>query len=136
MEEIITKSKFYKVGNISLSLGLKWFLCLLYLLTSFLHSDILQAQKARDKEENEHLVEELDKDFTSLVHSEALLSLTEPNKMKALKALVNTNEQSNKDHIPASRTIENSVQVPFIHELPLIIRTSYDLTFSFMAGKT
>ncbi|XP_014514329.1 nucleolar protein 14 [Vigna radiata var. radiata] len=80
MEEIITKSKFYK------------------------------AQKARDKEENEHLVEELDKDFTSLVHSEALLSLTEPNKMKALKALVNTNEQSNKDHIPASRTIENSVQ--------------------------
>ncbi|ESW17858.1 hypothetical protein PHAVU_007G274500 [Phaseolus vulgaris] len=80
MEEIILKSKFYK------------------------------AQKARDKEENEHLVEELDKDFTSLVHSEALLSLTEPNKMKALKALVNSNEQSNKDHIPTSRKMENSVQ--------------------------
>jgi len=80
-------------------------------------------------------VEELDKDFTSLVHSEALLSLTEPNKVKALKALVNSNEQSNKDHIPASRTMENSVQVPFIHELPLIIRTSYLLTFSLWQEK-
>jgi len=93
-------------------------------LTIFLLSNAFQAQKARDKEENEHLVEELDKDFTSLVHSEALLSLTEPNKMKALKALVNSNEQSNKDHIPTSRKMENSVQVPFIHELPLIIRIS------------
>ncbi|KAL2991630.1 hypothetical protein AAZX31_10G006000 [Glycine max] len=83
MEEIISKSKFYK------------------------------AQKAKDKEENENLVEELDKDFTSLVHSEALLSLTEPNKMNALKALVNksiSNEQSNKDCMFATRTMGNSVQ--------------------------
>ncbi|TKY45506.1 Nucleolar protein 14 [Spatholobus suberectus] len=83
MEEIISKSKFYK------------------------------AQKARDKEENEHLVEELDKDFTSLVHSEALLSLTEPNKMNALKALVNksiSSEQSNKECISATRTMDASVQ--------------------------
>ncbi|KAL2326728.1 hypothetical protein Fmac_025786 [Flemingia macrophylla] len=82
MEEIISKSKFYK------------------------------AQKAKDKEENEHLVEELDKNFTSLVHSEALLSLTEPNKMNALKALVNksiSNEQSNKDHM-SSRTMDTSMQ--------------------------
>ncbi|TKY53739.1 Nucleolar protein 14 [Spatholobus suberectus] len=83
MEEIISKSKFYK------------------------------AQKARDKEENEHLVEELDKDFTSLVHSEALLSLTEPNKMNALKALVNksiSTEQSNKECISATRRMDTSVQ--------------------------
>ncbi|KAG5061777.1 hypothetical protein GLYMA_02G003100v4 [Glycine max] len=83
MEEIISKSKFYK------------------------------AQKAKDKEENENLVEELDKDFTSLIHSEALLSLTEPNKMNALKALVNksiSNDQSNKDHMSATRTMDNSVQ--------------------------
>ncbi|GER40586.1 hypothetical protein STAS_17260 [Striga asiatica] len=59
MEDIITKSKFFK------------------------------AQKAKDKEENEQFIEQLDKDFASLVQSEALLSLTEPNKMKALKALVN-----------------------------------------------
>uniref|UniRef100_A0A0R0F3T1 Nucleolar protein 14 n=1 Tax=Glycine max TaxID=3847 RepID=A0A0R0F3T1_SOYBN len=83
MEEIISKSKFYK------------------------------AQKAKDKEENENLVEELDKDFTSLVQSEALLSLTEPNKMNALKALVNksiSNDQSNKDQMSATRTMDNSVQ--------------------------
>ncbi|KHN15381.1 Nucleolar protein 14, partial [Glycine soja] len=83
MEEIISKSKFYK------------------------------AQKAKDKEENENLVEELDKDFTSLIHSEALLSLTEPNKMNALKALVNksiSNDQSNKDQMSATRTMDNSVQ--------------------------
>ena len=34
-------------------------------------------------------MEELDKTFSSLVQSEALLSLTEPGKMNALKALVN-----------------------------------------------
>ncbi|XP_050223744.1 uncharacterized protein LOC126673586 [Mercurialis annua] len=59
MEEVILKSKFYK------------------------------AQKAKDKEENEQLMEDLDKNFTSLVQSRVLLSLTEPGKMKALKALVN-----------------------------------------------
>lgn len=84
MDEIIAKSKFYK------------------------------AQKAKDKEEDEDLVEELDKNFTSLVHSEALLSLTEPNKIKALKALVNnnsiSNEKSDKDILSTTRTIDNSVQ--------------------------
>ncbi|XP_030449265.1 uncharacterized protein LOC115671769 isoform X1 [Syzygium oleosum] len=52
-------------------------------------SKLFKAQKAKDKEENEQLMEELDKNFTSLVQSEALLSLTEPGKMSALKALVN-----------------------------------------------
>ncbi|KAK6921872.1 Nucleolar protein 14 [Dillenia turbinata] len=59
MEEIIQKSKFFK------------------------------AQKARDKEENEQLVEELDNKFVSLVQSEVLQSLTQPDKMRALKSLVN-----------------------------------------------
>lgn len=59
MEEVIMKSKFFK------------------------------AQKAREKEENEKLVEQLDKDFESLVQSQAFSSLTQPNKMKALESLVN-----------------------------------------------
>ncbi|XP_060215058.1 uncharacterized protein LOC132641933 [Lycium barbarum] len=61
MEEIIQKSKFFK------------------------------AQKAKDREENDELTEQLDKDFTSLVNSKALLSLTQPDKINALKALVNAN---------------------------------------------
>ncbi|KAF8040406.1 hypothetical protein BT93_B2592 [Corymbia citriodora subsp. variegata] len=52
-------------------------------------SKLFKAQKAKDKEENELLMEELDKNFASLVQSEALLSMTEPGKMSALKALVN-----------------------------------------------
>ncbi|XP_068665548.1 uncharacterized protein [Aristolochia californica] len=59
MQEIISKSKFYK------------------------------GQKAKDKEEDEQLMEQLDKDFTSLAQSEALLSLTQPNKLNALNALLN-----------------------------------------------
>ncbi|KAL6955183.1 hypothetical protein U1Q18_047610, partial [Sarracenia purpurea var. burkii] len=58
------------------------------------------AQKAKDKEENEELIGEWDRNFTSLVQCEALLSLTQPNKMNALKALVNksiSNEFVKKD---------------------------------------
>ncbi|KAK2636010.1 hypothetical protein Ddye_030802 [Dipteronia dyeriana] len=65
-----------------------------------LKSKYFKAQKAKDKEENEQLMEELDKTFSSLVQSEALLSLTEPGKMNALKALVNKdipNEHLKKD---------------------------------------
>ncbi|KEH42220.1 putative nucleolar protein [Medicago truncatula] len=83
MNEVIAKSKFYK------------------------------AEKAKEKEKDEDLLEGLDKDFTSLAHSEALLALTEPNKMKALKALVNSsisNEKSDKDSLSAKRTMNNSVQ--------------------------
>ncbi|KAH9602642.1 hypothetical protein KSS87_005127 [Heliosperma pusillum] len=61
MEEVILKSKYHK------------------------------AQRAKEKEENEQLVEHLDKDFESLVQSQAFSSLTQPNKMNALKALVNPN---------------------------------------------
>ncbi|OMO93529.1 Nucleolar protein 14 [Corchorus capsularis] len=46
-----------------------------------LKSKYFKAQKAREKEENEQLMDDLDKNFTSLVQSQALLSLTEPGKM-------------------------------------------------------
>jgi nucleolar protein 14 len=59
-------------------------------------------------------MEELDKNFTSLVQSEALLSLTEPGKMNALKALVNKgipNEQRKKDESCRTQKIETINQV-------------------------
>ncbi|XP_038885470.1 nucleolar protein 14 isoform X2 [Benincasa hispida] len=78
MDEVIAKSKFFK------------------------------AQKAKDKEENEQLVEELDKKFESLVQSEALLSLTGSG--NALKALVQksiSNEHLKKDNLSAAGKTEN-----------------------------
>lgn len=56
----------------------------------FLYFVSNQAQKAKEKEENEELIDQLDKGFASLVQSEALVSLTQPNKMRALNSLVNT----------------------------------------------
>lgn len=96
----------------------------LFILVNIVHiflftSNIFQAQKAKDKEENEHLLEDLDKNFTSLVQSEALLSLTEPNKMSSLKALVNRsipNEPSNKDSLSGTRRIDKSAEVCFLQE--------------------
>ncbi|XP_058081634.1 uncharacterized protein LOC131229663 [Magnolia sinica] len=75
MEEIILKSKFYK------------------------------AQKAKDKEEDEHLMEQLDNEFTSLAQSEALLSLTQPSKINALKALLNksSTKESKEGCSPANK---------------------------------
>lgn len=55
MMEIISKSKFYK------------------------------AQKAKEREEDEHLVDKLDCDFASLAQTQALLSLTEAAKVKVNK---------------------------------------------------
>lgn len=72
MEDIISKSKFFK------------------------------AQKAKDKEENEHFIEQLDKDFMSLAQSQALLSLTQPNKMGVLKALANKSISNDDDKIVAT----------------------------------
>ncbi|KAL2233489.1 UNVERIFIED_CONTAM: Nucleolar protein 14 [Sesamum indicum] len=86
MEDIIFKSKFFK------------------------------AQKAKDKEENEQFIEQLDKDFASLVQSEALLSLTQPNKMRALKALVN-NSISNDNAKKEETNIEQN-KVPPQQEKP------------------
>ncbi|CAN6323349.1 unnamed protein product [Urochloa humidicola] len=56
MMEIISKSKFYK------------------------------AQKAKEREEDEHLVDKLDSDFASLAQTQALLSLTESAKIKVNKS--------------------------------------------------
>nr|CAB3498511.1 unnamed protein product [Digitaria exilis] len=62
MMEIISKSKYYKVEY---------------------------AQKAKEREEDEHLVDKLDSDFASLAQTQALLSLTESSKVK-----VNRNNSS------------------------------------------
>lgn len=62
-------------------------------------------------------MEELDKNFTSLVQSKALLSVTEPGKMNALKALVNKSiptEQVKKDVFSATQNLETSNQVHFL----------------------
>ncbi|KAJ6891366.1 nucleolar protein 14 isoform X2 [Populus alba x Populus x berolinensis] len=78
-----------------------------------LKSKFFKAQKAKDKEENEQLMEELDKSFTSLVQSQALSSLTEPGKMNALKALVNKdipNEHVKKDELPVIQKPETFKQ--------------------------
>ncbi|MBA0727056.1 hypothetical protein Golax_002838, partial [Gossypium laxum] len=101
MEEVILKSKFFK------------------------------AQKARDKEENEQLMDELDKSFSSLVQSQALLSLTEPGKMNALKALVNKSipdEHVKKEELAVARKAEtNNQEQPdsydkLVHEMVLDMR--------------
>lgn len=133
------------MGDISLIRAMVVYLTSAFVHFLFFHPNIFQAQKAKDKEENEDLVEELDKNFTSLAHSEALLSLTESNKMNALKALVNTstsNDKSDKDSLSAKRTVDNSGKVLLlIHEdifrlgYFLIIRTPLYFNFIFMAGK-
>ncbi|TYI88640.1 hypothetical protein E1A91_D04G222900v1 [Gossypium mustelinum] len=101
MEEVILKSKFFK------------------------------AQKARDKEENEQLMDELDKSFSSLVQSQALLSLTEPGKMNALKALVNKSipdDHVKKEELAVMRKAEtNNQEQPdsydkLVHEMVLDMR--------------
>ncbi|XP_022776704.1 nucleolar protein 14-like isoform X2 [Durio zibethinus] len=78
-----------------------------------LKSKYFKAQKARDKEENEQLMDELDKNFTSLVQSKVLLSLTEPGKMNALKALVNKgvpNEHVEKEDLLVAQRAETYKQ--------------------------
>ncbi|CAI9096424.1 OLC1v1032571C1 [Oldenlandia corymbosa var. corymbosa] len=84
MEEIIFKSKFFK------------------------------AEKAKEKEENEQLVEQLDHDFTSLVQSESLIALTQPSKIHALRALIN-NPTSNAE---AKKEISVQNKAATQHEKP------------------
>ncbi|KAH6762950.1 nucleolar-like protein [Perilla frutescens var. hirtella] len=79
-------------------------------------SKFFKAQKAKEKEENEEFIDQLDKEFASLVQSDALLSLTQPNKMSALKALVNngiSNDNAKKEEAPR---IQNKVSSQ--HEKP------------------
>lgn len=118
MEEVILKSKFFKVkfhvhhkGNsiVSQPLSSLDIRSLIFFLVLY------QAQKARDKEENEQLMDELDKSFSSLVQSKALLSLTEPGKMNALKALVNKSipdEHLKKEELAVTQKAETNNQVP------------------------
>ncbi|XP_047971513.1 nucleolar protein 14 isoform X2 [Salvia hispanica] len=86
MEDIIFKSKFFK------------------------------AQKAKEKEESEQFTEQLDKDFASLVQSEALLSLTQPNKMSALNALVNSRNSNDNAKEEEAPRMYNKVSTQ--HEKP------------------
>ncbi|KAL1811818.1 hypothetical protein ACET3Z_021883 [Daucus carota] len=81
MEELISKSKYFK------------------------------AQKAKDKEENVEFLEQLDNNFTSLVNSEALLALTDPTKINALKALVNKSTSDNKEKIDVVSSIPKIVSL-------------------------
>lgn len=97
MAELIQKSKFYK------------------------------AQHAKEKEENEQIVDQLDKDFTSLVQSKAMFPLTQATKMNALKALTNINfpiDTIKKDDVAVDQTIAASDQEK---------HGSYDVLLSEMA---
>lgn len=89
------------------------------IMSGLLH--LFQAQKAKDKEENEQLIDQLDKEFTSLVHSEALVSLTQPNKMNALKSLVNkssSNDEPFKKEVASSEIkASNNLVNCFLHGL-------------------
>lgn len=78
-----------------------------------------QAEKAKDKEENEEFTEQLDKNFASLVQSEALLSLTQPNKMKALKALVGSNITNDNAKKEVIHSAENKVSLPQVASILL-----------------
>ncbi|EMS51472.1 hypothetical protein TRIUR3_21500 [Triticum urartu] len=62
MSEIILKSKFYKFSNLGICFFSKLF---------------AKAQKAKEKEQDEHLVDKLDSDFALLAQTPELLSLTE-----------------------------------------------------------
>jgi nucleolar protein 14 len=98
MEEIIKKSKFFK------------------------------AQKAKDKEEKDEMVEQLDNDFTSMVESQALLDLTQPNKMNALKALINKKTLSNDNSSNKNAVATPSKNVPSQQDKP----DEYDKLFNAM----
>ncbi|XP_074357739.1 uncharacterized protein LOC141697333 [Apium graveolens] len=74
-------------------------------------SKYFKAQKAKDKEENVEFLEQLDNNFTSLVNSEALLALTDPTKINALKALVNKSTSDNNGKIDVVPSIPNTVSL-------------------------
>ena len=76
-----------------------------------------QAQKAKDKEENVEFLEQLDNNFTSLVNSEALLALTDPTKINALKALVNKSTSDNKEKIDVVSSIPKIVSLQQVEKI-------------------
>lgn len=74
-------------------------------------SKYFKAQKAKDKEENVEFLEQLDNNFTSLVNSEALLALTDPTKINALKALVNKSTSDSSGKIDVVSSIPKTVSL-------------------------
>ncbi|CAN1152348.1 Nucleolar protein 14 [Linum perenne] len=72
-----------------------------------------KAEKAKEKEENEKLMEELDQKFTSLEKSKVILSLMESANMDAAKPAVtlnlNKNEVTN-DKLPTAKKLETPSQ--------------------------
>ena len=88
-----------------------------------------QAQKAKEKEESEQFTEQLDKDFASLVQSEALLSLTQPNKMSALNALVNSRNSNDNAKEEEAPRMYNKVSTQHVH---FYLKLFYSLTSSIL----
>lgn len=80
-----------------------------------------QAQKAKDKEENEQLMEDLDKNFESLLQTKVLSSMTEPGKMNALKSLANKDIPD--QHLKKNDQVEKSERVGFV--IVLVLKTLY-----------
>lgn len=75
-------------------------------------------------------MEELDNNFSSLVQSKAVISLTEPGKMNALKALLNKNipkENIKKDEFSDVQNLQTSNQVCFcfLLVLSMLVLTYY-----------
>lgn len=75
----------------------------------------LQAQKAKEKEEDHDLKEKLDADFTALAQSRGLLSLVRPKKVDALKSLLAKGPTA--DIGSAMKALDKTVEVKvmFLH---------------------
>lgn len=72
----------------------------------------LQAQKAKEKEEDHDLKEKLDADFTALAQSRSLLSLVRPKKVDALKSLLSADTSSAMKALKAGdKTVEVKVKL-------------------------
>lgn len=75
----------------------------------------MQSLKAKGKEEDERLMEQLDNDFVSLAESKALLSLTQPTKVTALKALLNIGNKEKSISNKPSVVNENIISKVDLH---------------------
>ena len=87
---------------------------------------VLQAQKAKEKEEDQDLKEKLDADFTALAQSSGLLSLVRPKKVDALKSLLAkgaTEGSGSAMKILKAGDNTQEVKVPFLtqHSFPIDI---------------
>lgn len=78
MEEIIMKSKLGRVTISAVFLVSSFCMACQFTVGNLFYSVVVQMEKAKQKEEKEKLIDELDKDFMSLVGSQAMESLTKP----------------------------------------------------------